>query len=189
MQTTECDDKPDLLVDISPNGDVVLIVGPQSVRMRVHSRCLSSASKVFGAMFSSRWREGQDLSEEFPKEVQLDEDDAGALHTICCVVHHRNNDLPQVITPLEVLQIAIAADKYDLSVALRFASAQWLQSKGDLDKTEMGCLLAAAFLFGDTEMFEAHSLALILNYEGSYMEFIADQTLSQALPYEAVCAY
>lgn len=77
-------------------------------------------------MFRSDWSEGQGLSWESPNEVQLDEDDADALRTICYVIHHRNDAVPRVITPLEVLQIAIAADKYDLGLALQYATAQWL---------------------------------------------------------------
>jgi hypothetical protein len=100
------------------------------------------------------------------------EDDADALWTIYCVLHHRNDDVPQSLTPKEVLQIAIEADKYGLNVALKYARVQWLKPRGSLDRVDMGYLLAAAFLFGDTDMFVAHTLALILHYKGSYLEFL-----------------
>ena len=38
------------------------------------------------------------------------------------VIHHRNDDVPQSLSPNEVLQIAIEADKYDLTAALKYAS-------------------------------------------------------------------
>jgi hypothetical protein len=60
-------------------------------------------------MFGPTWSEGQGLSKESPREVRLVEDDANALRIICCVIHHRNNDVPQSLTPKEILQIAIEA--------------------------------------------------------------------------------
>src|SRR5262249_24550771 len=95
MDTAERNGESDLITDISPDGDVVLVVGPQNVRLRIHSQCLQCASNVFGAMFGPHWSEGQGLSKESPREVPLVEDDADALRIICCVIHHRNDDVPQ----------------------------------------------------------------------------------------------
>jgi hypothetical protein len=62
MDTAERNGKSDPVADISPDGDVVLVVGPRNVRLRIHSQCLRCASKVFGAMFGPHWSEGQGLS-------------------------------------------------------------------------------------------------------------------------------
>ncbi|KAK0725085.1 btb/poz-like protein [Lasiosphaeris hirsuta] len=174
-------------MDISPDGDVILVVGPQSARLRVHSRCLSSASKVFGAMFGPIWSEGRGLSQESPKEVRLEEDDATALRTICCVIHHRNDAVPKDISPPQVLQIAIAADKYDLGVALIYATIQWLQHKDNLSKTEMACLMTAAYIFGDMDMFVKGTLALIINYQGPYLELLGNEAIHEHLPHKTIC--
>ena len=139
-------------MDIAPDGDFILVFGPWKVPLRVYSQCLSCASKVFNAMFRSGWSEDPGLSRESPNEVKLKEDHAVALRTVCCAVHRRDNAVPRVITPLEVLQIVIAADKYDLGVALKHATVQWPQHKGNMGKTEMGHLMAAAYLFHDMEM-------------------------------------
>lgn len=179
--------KSDVFADIFPDGDVVLVVGPQNVRLRVYSQCLCCASKVFSAMLGPRWSEAQGLSKESPREVPLVEDDADALRTICCVIHHRNDDLPQSLTPREVLQITIEADKYDLNVALKFASVEWLKPRSDTDRVNMGYLLAAAFLYGDMDIFVAHSLVLILYYKGSYLEFLDDEITSQIVPWKTFC--
>ncbi|KAL6792975.1 hypothetical protein J3E68DRAFT_383437 [Trichoderma sp. SZMC 28012] len=96
------------------------------------------------------------------------EDDPKALYTICCVVHHRNDILPERISPRELLQIAIEADKYVLRTALLFAKAQWLQRKNITDMMEMAYLMAVAFLFDDMDMFIEHSQALILQHQDSY---------------------
>jgi len=187
MSISEHNDKLDPVPDISPDGDVVLVVGPRNVRLRIQSQCLRCASKVFDAMFGPTWSEGQGLSKESLQEVPLVEDDADALRIICCVIHHRNNDVPQSLTPMEVLQIAIEADKYDLTVALKYASAQWLKPKGKPEREDMGYLLAAAFLFGDMDMFVANTLALILHYKESYLEFLDDEITSQIIPWKTFC--
>jgi hypothetical protein len=124
MDTIERNGKLDPVPDISPDGDVVLVVGSRNVRLRIQSQCLRCASKVFGAMFGPHWSEGQGFSKESPREVPLVEDDADALRTICCVLHHRNDDVPQSLTPKEVLQIAIEADKYGLNITLKYARVQ-----------------------------------------------------------------
>ncbi|KEZ42266.1 hypothetical protein SAPIO_CDS6125 [Scedosporium apiospermum] len=130
-------------------------------------------------MFGPHWAEGRGLSKESPKEIRLDEDDADALHTIFCVIHHRNDVVPQDITPLEFLQIAIATDKYDLGIALKYAIAQWQQPQGSLDKTGAGYLMAAAYALGDSEMFVERTLALILDYEESYYEFLENEMINR----------
>ena len=37
--------------DIIPNGDIIFVVGPEEMRLRVQSHCLRAASPVFDAMF------------------------------------------------------------------------------------------------------------------------------------------
>jgi hypothetical protein len=187
MDTAERNCKLDPVPDISPDGDVVLVVGPRNVRLRIQSQFLRCASKVFGAMFGPTWSEGQGLSKESPREVRLVEDDADALRIICCVIHHRNDDVPQYLTPRKVLQIAIEADKYDLNVALKYARAQWLKPRGSPERVDIGYLLAAAFLFGDMDMFVANTLALILHYNGSYLECLDDEITSQIIPWKTFC--
>jgi len=46
----------------------------------------------------------------------------------------------------------------------------------------MGCLMAAAFLFGDMEVFATNILTLILYYAGSYLELLNDKILSEFVP-------
>jgi hypothetical protein len=187
MDTAERNCKLDPVPDISPDGDIVLVVGPRNVRLRIQSQVLRYASKVFGAMFGPTWSKGQGLSKESPREVRLVEDDADALQIICCVIHHRNNNVPQSLIPKEVLQIAIEADKYDLNVALKYARVQWLKPRGRPERVDMGYLLAAAFLFGDIDMFVAHALELILHYTGSYLEFLDDEITSPTVPWKTFC--
>lgn len=78
---------------------IILVVGPQAVRLRVHSLFLRSASNVFQAMFEHGWSEGHDLSREHPKEIPLEKDDTEVMKTVCCAIHHRNDMLPTTIPP------------------------------------------------------------------------------------------
>ncbi|PVH91823.1 hypothetical protein DM02DRAFT_702762 [Periconia macrospinosa] len=182
MDTIRCNGERDQVVDISPYGDVILIVGAENVRLRVHSQCLQSASKTFSAMFGPRWSEGQRLSKESPTEVTLPEDDADAMRTICYIVHHRNDLVSQYLTAKDVLQIAIEVDKYDLKIALKYASVEWLKPRVNGKREEMGHLLVAAFLFDNADAFMAHTITLILHYNGSYLEFLGDDFTSQIIP-------
>lgn len=121
------DDKPSTIVDIFPKGDVILVVGSEKVKLRVHSMFLKTTSRPFSAMFVLVWNEGNMLGRDEPTEIPLPEDDASALQTICAIIHHQNKLVPQTLTASDVLGIAIAADKYDCVDALKFASTNWLQ--------------------------------------------------------------
>lgn len=90
-----------------------------------YEETLRTASKVFDAIFGPNWNEGQNLSEDRPKSVELGDDDFGAMHTI--KIHHQNDLLTPSLDPADILRVAIVVDKYDLSVAMKFALAQWLK--------------------------------------------------------------
>jgi len=63
MDTDLFDKEEDGVVskDIAQDGDVILIVGDEKVRLRVYSQYLGSASDIFSAMFGPDWSEGQKL--------------------------------------------------------------------------------------------------------------------------------
>ena len=139
-------------------------------------------------MFGEFWTEGDGLSPDAPKEVALADDDARTIYTICCVIHHRLDLLPQTLSPQDILQIAIVADKYDLLIALTHAKAQWLKSDRT-DETDIAYLMAAAFVFDDADAFNEQSQALMLHYAGSYMKFLEDDTISGISTAQLVCKW
>ena len=189
MDVPESTRNPGSVETISPNGDVILVVGPQTVRLRVHSLFLRSASKVFNAMLGPNWSEGQRLSEECPPEVSLEEDNPESLRIICNVIHHQNDNVPDKPPPEQVLEIAIETDKYDLTVAMRYAAAQWLERSDTLSTIETGYLMASAFLFDDADRFATHTLELVLNHTGPYLQLLDDGRISQVLPWKTLCMY
>jgi hypothetical protein len=187
MDTATPTGEQDRVPDIAPDGDVILIVGEENVRLRVYSQCLRSVAKVSGAMFGRDWSERQSLFMPLPEEVRLPEDNADAMRTICCVLHARNDLLSKHLTATEILQAAVAVDKYDLKSALEHAGSVWLMPepfKGILDRARF---LAAAFLFNNAEAFLAHSRYLILGYTESYSALFKDEIISQVLPSEMFC--
>jgi hypothetical protein len=126
--------------------DVILVVGPDKVPMGIDARCLRGASKVFNAMFKPPWMESTKLSNgpDSPAELALPKDDAQAVHHLCCIIHNRSDLVPAEITASDILQIAIAVDKYDMFTALKYATARWLKTRPRSDTPEAGAILFMA---------------------------------------------
>ena len=51
------ENKPSTVVKIAADGDVILVVEPEKVKLRVLSLFLKAASKPFSAMFGPDWKE------------------------------------------------------------------------------------------------------------------------------------
>lgn len=148
---------------LCPDGDVVLVVGPQHVRMRVHSNALvlHPQSSVPCSLLNV-------VKRNPPREVQLEGDDAEVIRTICHILHRQNDQVPPILTPLQVLRMALASYKYHLTVALNYVIPHWLRNEeGGLSMIETGYLMIAAFLFDDAEMCKAYSLGLMTNYNST----------------------
>ena len=135
------------------------------------------------------WSEGKGISSVSPRKVALEEDDADALGTIFCALHHCNTDATEAeaLTPSDILGIAVMSAKYDLAVALKYARAQWLKPREGLELMDMGRLMTAALLFADAPKFTAHCQELILNWAGSYLELFDNGTIAQFLSFKTVC--
>ncbi|TGO55963.1 hypothetical protein BCON_0084g00310 [Botryotinia convoluta] len=163
------------IVNFAPDGDIILVAGPEMKRFRVHSLFLKAASKPFVAMFKWERQEGQDLlHQDGPKEIELPADNAAALETILAIIHHQNNEIPRNITASHVLEAAIAADKYDFLDVMKLASATLL--RGDTkDASDQMRLVAAAYLFRNARAFKEVTKALVLNYHDPYLDLACDE--------------
>ena len=60
QESIAMEEQPERLI-IDDEGDVDLIVGPEKKCIRVCSKVLQLASKVFRVMFSEKFKEGNDL--------------------------------------------------------------------------------------------------------------------------------
>lgn len=162
--------------NVDPEGDVILVVGPDKRRMRVDSRCLRRASKVFAAMFSTRFAEGQNLSPLEPKEVPLPEDDHEHMLVLCNAFHLKNEVLESTPTTSDMLNLAVLIDKYDCAEAVRFISKAWLLGwkktyhqpwRKTYYQQDVERLVAAAYLMRDQEQFRVYTKVLVVWHESS----------------------
>lgn len=157
---------------IYPDGDVVFIVGDKKSRLLVSSVILRNSSPVLNALLGPKYAEGQHLLSKGSVEVPLPEDDPEALTDILCVLHGRNDRVPEDI-PVETLcDIATLCDKYDLFVPLKFAIQQWLKVSWLVtDSSKSWLLMSAAYWFRHEKVFSEATRDLIKYHVGSYTVF------------------
>ncbi|KAE9575726.1 hypothetical protein CGMCC3_g8488 [Colletotrichum fructicola] len=112
------------IIDVAADGDIIVIVGPDKRKFRVHSIMLKSASKVFNAMLGPNFAEGRQLRNDSlhgeNTEIKLPEDNAYGMSTIFHLLHHRVDKLPNPMPAALLFQLGIAADKYDLVSTLKY---------------------------------------------------------------------
>jgi hypothetical protein len=182
------DNKRDTTVQIAADGDVILVVGPEMVKLRVHSLFLKAASKPFSAMFGPDWKEGDNMLErDGPVELPLPEDNAAAMELICAIIHHRNEGIRHTLPARDVLGIAVTADKYDCVDALKFASQTWL-CPSEHEASDLMLLTAAAYLFRNALAFKVITKAMILTHSGPYIALLCEEVES-AMTWRVFCKY
>jgi hypothetical protein len=175
---------------IAPNGNVILVVGPHERRIQVSSSVLQNASKYFCNMFGPHFLEGQDLGGNDPKEIVMPDDDANVLEIICNIFHLRNDAVPETLSPTVILEIAVAADKFDCIVAIKLASTLWLVPKENHSIIELGQLMAAAYVLNNARSFKEITLSMILGHKDSYLPLADEEVgLVNKVPWETVCEY
>ncbi|KHE87559.1 hypothetical protein GE21DRAFT_1281678 [Neurospora crassa] len=180
------------VIETAPVTDLVLVIGPSKERIPVELAILKAASPVFASMFSPPWLESKS------KEIPLPEDDPDAMRFITLTLsYHNEHELvtrPQ--TPQEILQIAIAVDKYDLRTALKFvleilfreASKTCSVAKNeDGSQTAMAgkdivYLCAAAYVLNRCDYFSNFGLHLMCQYAGPISTLMNDELISIILP-------
>lgn len=167
-------------IDIDPEGDVFLVCGEGgsqydtlisfsrgvrangSVRntLRVCSKTVSKASPVFKSMLSTSFHEGTQLLTRGSVELQLQEDHAASMATICRIAHLQPRLVPDSIPTSELLEIARLCDKYDFREILKARSFLWitcaLQAMEKAEDDSAGgrdALLIAAYHFGNAQCF------------------------------------
>lgn len=182
------DTEPNTVIEIAPDGDLILVVGPEESKFRVRSILLMAASKPFSAMLGPHWKEGQGMrDQDGPFELPLPDDDAAALKLICSIIHYQNEKVPRTLPAGDVLAVAVVADKYDCVDVLKFASETWLRTS-ESEPANLMLLTAAAYLFRNAQAFSEITRALVLNYNGSYLSLCIDEVKS-LIPWKVFCKY
>ena len=182
------DNQTSTILNIADDGDIILVTGPEQIKLRVYSLFLKAVSKPFSAMFGPDWKEGHNmLDRDGPVEVLLPEDNATAMQFICKIIHHRNRNIPQNLAACDVLEVAITAQKYDCVDALKFASGNWLRPH-ESKAADLMLLTTAAYLFQNAQAFEDTTKALVLNYSGPYLALLCEEVES-SMPWRVFCKY
>ena len=188
MDASDTANAPSETHAIASTGDIILVVGEEKTELRVHSVCMRIASKVFDAMLGPHFSEGQPSKGDLPKEITMPDDNATAMAMICTVIHHRNDLLPDVPEPGELAEIALAADKYDCVLALKFALFQWLDFSESDTFSNLGRRLIAAYVFDNSNAFRHATRRLITDFNLSYLSLI-DTKFSEIMPSSIYCKY
>jgi hypothetical protein len=177
----------DTSVPIAADGDVYLLVGLDSKRLRVSSQILRNGSTYFSNLFGPKFAEGHNLSSSDPKEVPMLDDDARAVETICNIIHLRNDAVPLSPAPKEVFEIAVAADKFDCASAVKLASNFWLKASGTEVQvvSELAYLMGAAYILDNGDAFGDITLAMMMRHKESYLP-LAEHLLN-FVPWEVLC--
>lgn len=170
-------DKTPSLVDLfrSPNeilcefGDVTLIADDgfhPILKIRVSSCILSTASKVFTALFSKNFAEGQALRKDAAdgQSIELHMGDRPAdLLALCKLLHFRGD--VWAMAAQSFFGLALIIDKYDCVESLRqFTHSVLMTVKEDswLQTDSLIYYIAAAFVLDDPDGFRALTQQLVL---------------------------
>ena len=182
MDASNSANAPSETYAIAPTGDTILVVGDRKTELRVHSVCMRTASKVFDAMFGPHFSEGQPSNGDLPREIPMPDDNATTMTSICNVIHHRNAFLPDFLEPRKLAEIALAADKYDCVLALKYVMIQWLdqwlgfkEPVPSLAPSDLVSLMIAVYVFDNSDAFRRVTRKLITGTADCYYRLIKQE--------------
>lgn len=173
-------------VKLDNNGDVLLqipVTSGSTMEILVSSKVLSLASVVFRAMFASAFKESQDLLNGqlngVPMKLDLPDDDSTGVLLLSALLHFKYEDYVELYKdPDHVYSMAVVADKYDCTSALRFitrglfspslqlksipATRKWLVISYLLDQPKYFALISKTLILRDTQSFMSLDSAISL---------------------------
>ncbi|KAM0218011.1 hypothetical protein ACHAQD_007211 [Fusarium lateritium] len=161
---------------VSKDGDVILVVGPDQRKMQAASHFLGHISPVFRAMLDSSMKEGlalRDAVEGSPVEISFPEDDSRTmLQILRCLYGAGTCSKPSAA---EARDVAILADKYDMTERLKYFGAYWLRVPVDTGCVasieEAWDILVAAYLLKSDVAFFDTSKAIIRHSDKSLLKY------------------
>ena len=117
-------------------------------------------------MLGPKFKEGHALAAASSIQLSLPDDDPAAMVTVCQILHHRHDDVPDRLTCEQILTIASLADKYNCVAALKPNAQGWITENLNLSTATTETrrsLLVAAYNFRHASLFQQISRDLILN--------------------------
>lgn len=94
-------------------------------RFRVSSKVLMLASAYFRRMFSTQWREGQELNANGSVELEIPDTDPKALLIILNIIHLRRRCVPQSVDLDTLTKLAVLTDYFQCHDALGPYPTSW----------------------------------------------------------------
>lgn len=169
-------------INIARHGDVILVVGDNKQRLCVSSHLMREASDVFDALFSSNFREGQNVGVNDPKEIPLPEDHPAATQILCHIIHLRNDSIPEILEANLCFEVGKLVDKYGLQQTVSFVADRWFATSRSVaegntykgEARELMLFLQAADLMDHHEGFDNISKVLIQYCEYEYHDLVED---------------
>lgn len=149
-------------IDIVPDGDIILVVGPEATQFRVYSRVLKVSSKFFKEV----------LNLPVPGAVRLPDKDADGMNIVMQVLHRPSIAMNTGLTAELVRRSAITADKLGCAEALSSSLNPWLNNINyrTLGSDQAFILVEAMYWLNNEEAYRGFMLHLILNHQGTYLD-------------------
>jgi hypothetical protein len=142
----------------------------KQIRVRVSSKHLKLASRVFKYMLQVGFREGHSLKSKESTELPFPEDDAPAMLILLNLIHGKLREVPRTIDLPMLTEIAVLVDKYELLEITDIIIDSWLQSlKATIPRSFDGSLLpwlCISWVFEKPEIFKQVTKSALLESEG-----------------------
>jgi hypothetical protein len=162
-------------VTFDAQGDILLHVGIDKKPLLVSSKALSLASPVFKAMFDGRFAEGQNLSPDSPRVLQLLDDAPTPMMTLCSIAHMNTVDLKFAPNPVALADLAVLCDKYNCAEAVRGWCQLWvLQLTSQIGVPGYGKLILVTYMFDMPEEFHKVTQKWLCDYSCGSTVFHGD---------------
>ena len=173
------------VVDIGPNGDVLLQQGFESTKFRVSSNVLAQASDLFKtvmeqcgqsirlhiALSQIGRRHEHNVKDLYTLPIPLPNVEAEASILFLNILHNKTQELPQKISQELVLGIGFICEMFKCADALKPWSAMWLRGsepEAARDLEQLCPFLVTAHIFDDADSFSRFSGTILLEKDGSF---------------------
>ena len=99
----------------------------QNTIVRVSSKHLTLASRVFKRMLQARFKEGLELHSKGSAELPLPDDDPAALLILLNLIHGKTRKVPRKVKLSRMTELAILVDKYELFDSVELWVDHWVR--------------------------------------------------------------
>ena len=122
-----------------------------------------------------------------PYNLSLPDDDPAAVETLCYLLHHQNQQLPDIsnIEIADFMKLTIVCDKYNCTEAISFMSCLWFETlPSSNNEDELRKLLVISYLLNNPFIFERISKQLILISVESFLDVPQDDSVYELLSFK-----